>query len=148
MKTLLRNISLALVALFTVSTTAMADDDRPIDFSQLPKTAQATVKKHFASSEILYSTQDGIVFKTYDVMFSNGDKIEFDSKGNWKDVDMMSGAVPTAFVPAQIQNFVKKSYPGTKITKIDRDAHDYEIELSNGLDLKFNKSGRLIEIDD
>jgi hypothetical protein len=56
--------------------------------------------------------------------------------------------VPTAFVPAQIQNFVKKSYPGTKITKIDRDARDYEIELSNGLDLKFNKSGRLIEIDD
>ena len=43
MKTFFRNISLALVALFTVSTTAMADDDRPIDFSQLPKTAQATV---------------------------------------------------------------------------------------------------------
>ena len=147
MKTIFRNISLALVALFTVSTTAMADDDRPIDFSQLPKTAQATVKKHFASSEILYSTQDGIVFKTYDVMFANGDKIEFDSKGNRKDVETMNG-VPTAFVPAQIQNFVKKSYPGTKITKIDRDAHDYEIELSNGLDLKFNKSGRLIEIDD
>ena len=147
MKTLFRNISLALVALFTVSTTAMADDDRPIDFSQLPTTAQATVKKHFASSEILYSTQDGIVFKTYDVMFANGDKIEFDSKGNWKDVEMMNG-VPTAFVPAQIQNFVKKSYPGTKITKIDRDARDYEIELSNGLDLKFNKSSRLIEIDD
>ena len=144
MKTLFRNISLALVALFTVSTTAMADDDRPIDFSQLPQTAQATVKKHFASSEILYSTQDGIVFKTYDVMFANGDKIEFDSKGNWKDVETMSG-VPTAFVPVQIQNFVKKSYPGTKI---DRDARDYEIELSNGLDLKFNKSGRLIEIDD
>ena len=147
MKTIFRNISLALVALFTVSTTAMADDDRPIDFSQLPKTAQATVKKHFASSEILYSTQDGIVIKTYDVMFANGDKIEFDSKGNWKDVEKMSG-VPTAFVPVQIQNFVKKSYPGTKITKIDRDARDYEIELSNGLDLKFNKSGRLIEIDD
>ena len=147
MKTLFRNISLALVALFTVSTTAMADDDRPIDFSQLPKTAQATVKKHFASSEILYSTQDGLVFKTYDVMFANGDKIEFDSKGNWKDVETMNG-VPTAFVPAQIQNFVKKSYPGSKITKIDRDARDYEIELSNGLDLKFNKSCRLIEIDD
>ena len=147
MKTLFLNISLALVALFTVSTTAMADDDRPIDFSQLPKTAQATVKKHFASSEILYSTQDGLVFKTYDVMFANGDKIEFDSKGNWKDVEMMSG-VPTAFVPVQIQNFVKKSYPGSKITKIDRDARDYEIELSNGLDLKFNKSCRLIEIDD
>ena len=147
MKTLFLNISLALVALFTVSTTAMADDDRPIDFSQLPKTAQATVKKHFASSEILYSTQDGIVFKTYDVMFANGDKIEFDSKGNWKDVEKMSG-VPTAFVPAQIQNFVKKSYPGTKITKIDRDARDYEIERSNGLELKFNKNCRLIEIDD
>ena len=147
MKTLFLNISLALVALFTVSTTAMADDDRPIDFSQLPKTAQATVKKHFASSEIFYSTQDGLVFKTYDVMFANGDKIEFDSKGNWKDVETMNG-VPTAFVPAQIQNFVKKSYPGSKITKIDRDARDYEIELSNGLDLKFNKSGRLIEIDD
>ena len=97
MKTIFRNISLALVALFTVSTTAMADDDRPIDFSQLPKTAQATVKKHFASSEVLYLTQDGIIFKSYDVVFANGDKIEFDSKGNWKDVDMMSGGCSYRF---------------------------------------------------
>lgn len=148
MKKLVYTFSLALAALFTVSTTAMADDDRPIEFNQLPKTAQATVKKHFASSEVLYSTQDGLVFKTYDVVFANGDKIEFDSSGNWKDVDMMSGAVPSAFVPVQIQNYVKKSYPGSKITKIDRDSRDYEIELSNGLDLKFNKQFKLIEIDD
>ncbi len=47
MKTIFRNISLALVALFTVSTTAMADDDRPIDFSQLPKDSPGYSKEAF-----------------------------------------------------------------------------------------------------
>ena len=34
-----------------------------------------------------------------------------------------------------------------KITAIDRDRRDYEVELDNGLDLKFDLKFRLIDID-
>ena len=50
MKKIIRNFTMALAALFMVSVTAMADDDKPIEFSQLPQAAQTTVKKEFPSS--------------------------------------------------------------------------------------------------
>ena len=148
MKKIIRNFTMALAALFMVSVTAMADDDKPIEFSQLPQAAQTTVKKVFPSHQIAFTTQEGILSKTYEVHFSNGDKIEFDSKGNWDNVSMKSGPVPATFIPAAIDKFVKAKYPNTFIKKIDKDRRDTEIELSNGLDLKFNKNYKLIEIDD
>jgi len=124
------------------------EEEITIDFSQLPQAAQTTVKKEFPSHQIAFTTQEGILSKTYEVHFSNGDKIEFDSKGNWDNVSMKSGPVPATFIPAAIDKFVKAKYPNTFIKKIDKDRRDTEIELSNGLDLKFNKNYKLIEIDD
>ena len=86
--------------------------------------------------------------KTYDVIFTNGEKIEFDSKGQWRDIECRQSRVPAALIPAAIANFVKKNYPQTTILKIERDRRTYEIELSNRLELKFNNSFQLIDIDD
>jgi hypothetical protein len=43
---------------------------------------------------------------------------------------------------------VKTNFPGTVIVKIDKERHGYDIELSNDIELKFNKSGALIGMDD
>ena len=86
--------------------------------------------------------------KKYDVIFTNGEKIEFDSKGQWTDIECKQSQVPAALVPAAIAAFVKKNYPQAAILKIERDRKTYEVELSNRLELKFDKSFRLIDIDD
>ena len=52
-----------------------------------------------------------------------------------------------AIVPQQIRDYVTKNYPKNKIVAIDRDRRDYEVELDNGLDLKFDLKFRLIDID-
>ena len=57
-------------------------------------------------------------------------------------------AVPASLVPAAIANYVKGNFPGTFIEKIDKERYGYEIELSNDLDLKFDKKGNLKRIDD
>lgn len=56
--------------------------------------------------------------------------------------------MPADIVPQQIKDYVKQNYPDARITKIDRDRRDYEVSLSNRLELTFNKEFRLIEIDD
>ena len=86
--------------------------------------------------------------KTFDVVFNDATKIEFDGKGQWKEVDMNTQTVPEFFIPASIQNYVKANYPGTIITCIDVEKGLKEIKLSNGLELKFNSRDQLIEIDD
>lgn len=135
-------------ALF-VRTAAFADLEKPVTLAQLPAAAQQTIKKHFADRQIALAKVEIEVFgKTYDVIFTNGEKIEFDSKGQWRDIECRQSRVPAALIPAAIANYVKKNYPQTTILKIERDRRSYEIELSNRLELKFNNSFQLIDIDD
>ena len=41
--------------------------------------------------------------KSYDVIFTNGDKLEFDKKGVWTEVNCKYSAVPVAVVPDAIK---------------------------------------------
>ena len=74
--------------------------------------------------------------------------MEFDRKGNWDNVDCQWESVPAALVPTEIATYVSTNFPGALIVKIDKERYGYEIELSNDLELKFNKSGKLFHIDD
>ena len=56
--------------------------------------------------------------------------------------------VPTALVPAAIKQYVNSNYGNCMITKIDKERYGYDIELSNDLELKFNRQGALIGMDD
>ena len=56
--------------------------------------------------------------------------------------------VPAAIVPAAIQQYVSAHFRGQVITKVDKERHGYDIELSNGMDLKFNRGGAFMGIDD
>ena len=43
---------------------------------------------------------------------------------------------------------MKKSFAGESIRKIDRDKYTWEVELSNGLEIKFDRNFQVIDIDD
>jgi pectin methylesterase-like acyl-CoA thioesterase len=55
---------------------------------------------------------------------------------------------PAAIIPEPILQYVKTSFPGTMITKIDKERYGYDVELSNDIDLKFNYQGMIIGMDD
>lgn len=142
-------ILLAAIALFAGIATASAGHDRPISVDQLPAPAQQFLKTHFNGIGVSYAKVDEeMLSKSYDVVLVNGCKVEFLKNGNWKDVDCKYAEVPASIVPGQIKAYVAKNHPGRKITSIDRDKRDYEIELDNGLDLKFDLKFNLIQIDD
>lgn len=146
----MRQIKYLFVALMCVMMSASCvADDRIIPASQLPAAAQAFIKKTFPERTISYAKvdRDG-TSKTYEVRLDDGTELEFDKKGNWDKVDCETKAVPASLVPATIANYVKGNFPGTFIEKIDKERYGYEIELSNDLDLKFDKKGNLKRIDD
>lgn len=147
----MKKVSLFLVAIMCMvmqSVTCFADD-KIIPVEQLPATAKVFVKTHFANTTISYATKD-FEFKgaKYEAKLADGTEIDFDKNGNWEKVDCNMQAVPAALIPATISQYVKANYPNVMITKIDKERYGYEIELSNDLDLKFNKKGQLIGIDD
>ena len=149
MKRIIRTTVAALVCLVAFQTAAIADNDKPISISQLPATAQQVIKKHFGKKKVALAKQEsGLFEKSYDVVFNNGEKVEFDRKGNWTEINCKLSSVPTALVPAKITQYVKSTYPGAKILEIEKDDSQYEVKLSNMLEVTFNRNFQVVDIDD
>jgi len=128
---------------------ALASADRPIAVDELPEAAQKFIKTHFAASETLYAKVDNDLFgNDYKVVFADGASVEFAANGEWKEVATERGEVPAAIVPPMIRDRVAERFPAARIESIDRDRRGYDVELSNGLDLKFDREFNLVEIDD
>lgn len=145
----MKKLLLIITCLFCMTTTfGMADDDRPIRVEQLPAKAQQFIKTHFADSRIAISKVDTDWFdKTYEVIFTNGDKIEFNRSGEWKDIDCKHSSVPEAAVPEQIKNYIRTNYQGAVVLSLEKDKNSYEVKLSNRVELEFDKWFNLIDID-
>ena len=139
-----------LLCLFAVVFTVKASDDKPITVKQLPLPAQQFIKAHFAKAKVALAKMDSdLLFdKTYEVLFTNGSKVEFDKNGAWKEVDCREGSVPSAIVPQAITKYVRENYPDQAIKEIEWDKKGYDIKLSNGLKLEFNTDFQLIDLGD
>ena len=125
------------------------DRDRRVAYSDLPATAQAFVKEYFASERVMYVELDkGVVSDEYKVVFESGKKLEFDSAGNWVEVDCRNVAVPAAIVPKQITSYVAAHHRDHTIVELKRERHEWEVKLSNGRELTFDKRGKLVDVDD
>lgn len=126
---------------------ACAGGDQPIQVAQMPDNARNFIKKHFGDIQVSFARKETMPV-SYEVVFVNGSKVEFDSHGEWTEVDCEHGVVPDEIVPRQIVRFVDENHPGRKIVGISRERHGYDVTLSNGLDLKFDADYRLVGIDD
>ena len=135
--------------LLVAGTPALAADDRPIDVSELPAAARQFIKTHFAGAQVSHATVDGHLFdKEYKVVFTDGREIEFGKNGDWEEVDANRGQFPIAVLPQSIRSYLSQHYPDMPVMKADRGRYGYEVKLRNGLELEFDKSGRLYKIDD
>lgn len=128
--------------------TANADNDRLTVKENLPKKAQQFIDSNFKGVKISYVKDErDFLERSYEVLFADGTKVEFDRNGEWTDVDCRRSSVPSTIVPAQILKYVTDNYPNVNVLQIERDRIDYELKLSNNLELTFDKKFNIIDID-
>lgn len=144
-----KKILIALIAVIGFSITAFAGDKYMHDASALPKGAQTTLSKNFKSKVSIVKIDKSIVgVSEYEVVMSDGSEVTFDKDGNWKEVEVnISKSVPSGFIPANISNYVKSNYKGKRIVGIEKTRGGYDIDLSNGVEMKFDKQGNFLKFD-
>lgn len=126
-----------------------ADNNRIIAKDNLPQKSRQFIDRYFGDIKITYVKEErDFLEKSYEVMFADGTKVEFSRNGEWKDVDCRKSSVPSPIVPVRIMKYVKEHYPDVKIMQIERDKNDYELKLSNRLELTFDNKYNIIDIDD
>lgn len=145
----MKRLIFLLACVFALSLVAAAANDKPIKFEEMPKQAQQFVKKHFPTLSIaLIKMETDFLSKSYDVIFTNGDKLEFDKRGKWTNIDCEHSVVPVELIPDTILGYVQKQSPKATIMKIEiTDRKGYEVELSNGVEIEFDKKFNVIDID-
>ena len=127
-----RFLAFALAFLALSVTTLRADNDRIIEFNELPKAAQQFVTKYFAGRSAVLVKLDR----------------DFISSGLWKDVDAKYNTMPLGFIPAQITKTLNARHAGDPIKQIERKGRGYKVELSSGLEAYFNAKLQLVRYDD
>lgn len=121
-----------------------------ISKDKLPQTAQKFISDNFSQNSIDYVKMDKETFSTdYKVKFTDGLEVEFDSKGEWMEVDGNKTNIPTGFIQKGILSYVNENFSSAQIIKIEKSRFGkQEVKLSNGLELEFNSKGEFKRIDD
>ena len=139
---------LLLAMALLVAAPAMAGDDKKIDEERLPAKAREFIGLHFDRAKISLVTMDREMFDTtYEVFFTDGSKVEFDRKGEWKEIDCKYGRVPEGAVPEKILTYINAHHAERYVKEIDRDKNDYDVKLDNGVELKFDLKFNFLRFD-
>ena len=107
------------------------------------------VQQYFPQATIQYVMPDE---DDIDVVLNDYTKIEFRLNHEWKKVDCEHATtyttVPAALVPAEIANYVTRIHGSQTITKIAKDNRGWDIKLSNGIEIEFDRRFNVIDFDD
>lgn len=146
MKTLILTLTLALGATLGVS----ARDIITRDTSVLPVAAQIALKDNFKSdvNTVKVDKSFGHI-DDYEVTLADGTEISFDKHGIWESIESgVNTTVPSGLIDSTILDYVAQAQPGSKVIGIERErTGNYEITLSNGVEMKFNRNGEFVKYD-
>lgn len=118
------------------------------DVNKLPVAAREMISKYFPQSKVSYIKieKDLLQSTSYEVKLSDGIGLDFNSKGEWLEIDCKDKSVPAAFIPQTVSKYMKANYSEHKVVKIERDRKGYELTLENGLEVDFDQFGAFLKL--
>jgi len=120
----------------------------PTNQQAIPDAITEFIQKQFPGSTVAQVDTDsengGL---EYDITLNDGTEIDFDTNNQWKKIDCKVKAVPSTFIPEPIASYVKTNHQSLPITQIEKNRIGFDIELNNGLELKFDANGKFIGMD-
>lgn len=122
--------------------------DKATSPEALPDNVLAFISEHFQNEKIAFAKEDRDLLKmSYEVLLTDGTKLEFRRSGEWKEISRYRTGIPEGIIPQPAVVKVNDLYPQACIVKAEYDDGDLELELDNGMELKFDKRLNMIGLD-
>lgn len=119
-----------------------------IAYDRLPARARGVIESVFPDAKVKkVSMERRASLIQYEVKLKGGIKLQFDKSGEFTECECKDTPVPDKLVPAKIREITAREYPHNRIMRIEHDSKLYELVLDNGIELSFNSSLRLIDVD-
>ena len=138
---------LFLVFMMTTIILTGCDKETILNENDIPAEIKTYVETHFPGAKILQCVKDkdGLELN-YDVIIDGNFQLEFNKKKVIESIDGVS-KLPDSVIPAKILTYVQTNYVSNFITDWELDRNNQQVELDNGIELKFNKNGDFLRID-
>lgn len=119
------------------------DDEKKIDFGDLPSEARSFIENYFPSADILSIIQEKENGrKEYQVKLSDGTDMEFDEDGEWTNIECYFSPLPTGILPANVITKVEELHPEAYINGVEKELGGYVVEVTDAggidWDMRFN----------
>ncbi|MDE6886621.1 MAG: PepSY-like domain-containing protein [Helicobacteraceae bacterium] len=118
---------------------AFAFADMPIPATSLPQKAQSFIANTLKDN-ITMAMQDN---DSFEVMLSNGYKVEFYLNGDWKEIENYNG-VASAVFPAPVSSAIAKAYPNVNIIKVEKEWSGFEVKLASRMKIYVDTNGNIL----
>lgn len=117
-------------------------------FKNMPSSIKSFLDRYYPNIPIVKYEKKTETFDgtSHEVHLNSGVKIEFDDKGDWKELEDSAG-VPKDLVLKEVQTYFDTNFKGINIKKIERDKKSIKAELVNGSEYEFDKNGKFIKMD-
>ncbi|MFH6944524.1 PepSY-like domain-containing protein [Flavobacterium sp. FlaQc-50] len=145
-------LPIIILALLLCTTACRKDHNQVliINSAELPVAATTFISTYFPDTAYQQikkrKTTDSDDF-VYEVKLAINFKLNFDSNGNWMDIDGNHQTIPVELIPEKINSYMAENYPNAFITYIDKEKTHVITELSNDLALTFDLQGNFTRID-
>lgn len=138
------------VAIAAVTIAVNIESEKPVPLGTLPEGVMDILEEHYAGEQPALAIRKFEGLKTeYELTFIDGTKLEFDAKGQWKEVKSHVRTVPEALVHPMIREYLDRNFPGVAVMEISRDRKEFETGLSNRIELTFDsRTFMLTDFDD
>ncbi|ODS80142.1 MAG: hypothetical protein ABS46_15235 [Cytophagaceae bacterium SCN 52-12] len=130
------------------------DKEKIVSEASLPSGATQFITTHFPDETVLQvkKEKDFLEKPVFDVILSNNFELEFKENGDAKKVDGNGKAIPVSVIkPEAVLTYVEEHFEDKTVVAWERDSdskNEIEVELDNGLELKFDKDGKFLRFED
>lgn len=123
--------------------------DRYVNPASLPQPILTYISTNYPDQTIEEAEREDN--DNYEVELLNGPELVFDAQGNFLGIDdddnddFGDEDIPVSELPAEIRDFVTQYFPGVTIEEAERENNgNFEIELSNDVELVFDSNGEFL----
>lgn len=124
-----------------------------IPIEDLPAEAYNFIRQHFYNHDICFATKNiNVATKItkpieteYTVRLTDDTVLEFDRKGNWKEIEGVRNEIPP-YLPEYAKDYLGKYYSDISIVQIERIGKKYDIKFNNGKEVIIADKGEVKEI--
>ncbi|MBO5445733.1 MAG: PepSY-like domain-containing protein [Muribaculaceae bacterium] len=143
MTKLLMALTLMIVGAASAMAISLPFDKYTINRSELPQDAQEMLEEHFPKAKVSMIKIDKHLLKKpdYDVKLTNGIRIAFNSKGQWKSVESGKRELPLSLLHKTARTHFSKKFPDAKILSVKKDLSGFDIVLEDGRNIKYDRLG-------